>query len=185
MKMTLIIAVLALGLAGQDSSSLRKPLPVKTSLCSIVAAPSKYDQALVVIRGELIMGREVFMLQDEGCTDRLRTGDHVWPPAIWLTPPNDNVRLPAGYELDRGTIDQFNEAVRQAHAEPRKWKVLVTLAGKIDSRQRYFGSREPNGQWVGNGFGNLNYCSAQLVYMSVSDWVITPREEEGGASKKP
>jgi hypothetical protein len=71
------IGVLVSAFGRGPQSKGPKPAPIMATICSIFAEPSKYDQLVVRIRGEMISWYDVFVLEDRTCTGRLRTDDHV------------------------------------------------------------------------------------------------------------
>jgi hypothetical protein len=185
MNAWIIVGLLVLLAHQQSPDSAPKAAPVTTTICAILAEPSKYDQVMVTIRGTFVYGDELAALEDRSCTNVLRTDDHVWPPRIWLTVPTKDARLPPGYTYDRSASERFGAALRKAGAMHESPRIVVTVTGKIDARQSYFGRRFDDGFWIGNGFGHENQCAAQLVQSSVTDWEITPGQQVGGETKKP
>jgi hypothetical protein len=185
MNAWIIVGSLVLLAQQQSPDSAPKAAPVATTVCAILAEPSKYDQLLVTIRGELVATRETEVLENRSCTNVLSTGEHVWPPAVSLTSPNSETGLPPGYQQDNRSLKPFYAAVAAADPVYRKPRIVVTMTGKIDARRSYSGRKAPDGVWIGNGFGHMNRYAVQLVMMSVSDWEITPRQENKGKPRDP
>jgi len=133
-----------------------------------------FTEKSVTIRGEIVTGREVFYLQDPSCKVGPKTGEYVWPPNLWLTPPNARASLSENRKYDRASFDHFWAEFDIAKAKSRSIQVVATVTGTIRTRKDLGAVRAGDGQWLTNGFGHQNMFPAEMVLESISNWIIRP-----------
>jgi len=157
-------------------TGLSQPTPHKAlSVCELLEHIQKYRDKEVYVRGEPREGPEEVALYGEGCTQPLMTNGHVWPNAIWLTPPDGLAERPVNFSLNEEALEAMKKKIESERAAGKRGKVTVTVIGKLEARKKLFGGPGPDGGWIGNGFGHLNAYACQIVIRTVEDVEIADR----------
>jgi hypothetical protein len=143
-------------------------------LCAVVNHLDAFAGRSVTIQGEIVTGREAFYLRDSNCDNGPKTGEYVWPPKVWLTPPNESAPMPKGQHYDEASFDRLEADMQAAKSKYGRVQVVASLTGTIRAKEDLGAVKAADGRWLTNGFGHLNVFPAEMILESVANWVITP-----------
>ena len=163
-RSTIAACLFVLSMRGEDSEW--------ASLCTVLTHLGNFAGKRVTIQGEIVTGREAFYLRDSNCEKGPKTGDYVWPPELWLTPPNESAPLPKGRRYDRASFERLHADVARK-AQQGRVRIMASVTGTIRTRENLGAVRASDGRWLTNGLGHLNVFPAEMILESVANWVIT------------
>lgn len=147
-------------------------------ICDVLRNPVSFNGKVVAIRGFFSDTDEGNWLMGE-CPVPLSTAGYVWKSHIFLIPPGSNFVLHATeYSEDTAALKAFADKLKR-RKDPIRDKVLVTVVGKIETRENLEMEvyRDRDGRVRPAGFGHMNGAPAQLVLKTVRDVSIVPFAE--------
>jgi hypothetical protein len=138
--------------------------PESFTVCEILRNLPKYADKDVEIKGEWIQTYHGTTVRAT-CAEQLRTGDHLWPNAIWVQFPWLEEENPVDFTADKDGLQRARNEGRKSSPDD---VVLATFIGRLQARERLQVTRRKDGTTVVNGFGHLNAYPAQLVVRSIT-----------------
>ncbi len=167
----------------------------QTKVCDIAANAAQLDGKVVQLKGTVISGFDVFVIEDSSCPQakiwldypegsKAKSGP-VARMSLQLaknSPGNAAARDRAPIKLDKNKdFKQFDSALATLYKGTAlclgcgKFNVSATFVGRLDAVANVGESKDGSGKFTAvSGFGNMNRYPLRLVLQSVSD--VTTQE---------
>lgn len=151
----------ALVLCAVSLSSLLHAEAAARPICEIFSDLRRFDNTVVLLIGELTVGREEVALRGVGCPAAFESNGLRWPTAIWLVVGESKRGWPAADpELDRASAEVWDKAATEAKRLQRP--VQIILRGRLKMlREPYQLVKGRNGL-LGNAFGQFGIFPAEM-----------------------
>jgi len=128
-------------------------------VCDIFEDLKRYSGKIIEVRGELVTGRETFVLRQEGCLSKFTTDNREWPAALDLAEAGSaGVKPPVVFRLDEDSIKRMDRLLCFLHestAAEFGVEITATFVGELRVAKEFKDNRLPFPSTFAHGYGHL------------------------------
>ncbi len=175
------VRIVCLVIVGICSSPSQTGDQNTVTVCNIFEDLKSYSGKIIEVRGELVTGREIFVLRQEGCLSKYTTDNREWPAALDLAEAGSaGVKPPVVFRLDEDSIKRMDKLLCFLHestAAELGVEITATFVGELRVAKEFKDNSLPFPRTFALGYGHLGAFPAQLVYRSVKGIVIRQKPQ--------